>query len=201
MDKCNVILNGERYIEGIDSSLFTICADGGYEHIRDRFTPNIYIGDRDSVSNKSISAIEFIELNPEKDLTDGEAAIDVAIERGYRYINLYGIDGGRLDHILTNLKLAVYGKKRGVEVVGIAKKYDIYYFTDRFHIEGSKGKTLSLVPFGIDVHIMSMKGLKYEVNDFTLDALSSRGMSNVIVSDSAEITIDKGASFVFVLRS
>lgn len=200
MKKCNVILNGENYIEGIDDTLFTICADGGYELIRDRFTPQVYIGDRDSVLDKSILATEFIELNPEKDLTDGEAALDIAIERGYDHVYLYGVDGGRLDHILTNLKLMIYGKKRGIEVVAVAKKYDIYYFTDKFSIKEMKGKTLSLVPFGVDVHIMSMKGLKYEVNDFTLDALSSRGMSNVIISDIAEIEIDRGASFVFVLR-
>lgn len=75
------------------------------------------IGDFDSVSQEDMKLIrqfsrETVVLNPIKDDTDAQAAIDKAIELGYDSITLLGALGGRADHAYLNerLLLAYAGK-------------------------------------------------------------------------------------------
>lgn len=70
------------------------------------------IGDFDSIDKKDLDLIrqysdEVIELNPIKDDTDCQAAIEKAIALGYQQMDVYGALGGRIDHELINLRLAL----------------------------------------------------------------------------------------------
>ena len=200
MEACNVVLNGEHYNGYIDDALFTIAVDGGYNMLQREV--DVFIGDGDSVTSKSILARESIALQPEKDMTDGEFSIDYAIERGYDMIYLYGVDGGRLDHVLTNLNLFARAYDKGVTVVGKCNNYDIYFTRgdEIVSFDDVKGCTISIVPFDRAVHIMSMKGLYYTVTDFTIPHTSSRGMSNVASKEHVEIDFGEGSALVFVLK-
>ena len=201
MPKCNVVLNGEHYKGDIDTSLFTIVADGGYNMLHSK-SVDVFVGDKDSVDTDSILARELIELSPQKDMTDGEFAVDYAIEHGFDTIYLYGVDGGRLDHILTNLGMIARAEDRGVHVVARCNAHDIYFFggDGTFCLDGVAGRTISIVPFDGSLHIMSMEGLYYTVADYILEHTSSRGMSNVATSDTIRIRFGKGRCFVFVIN-
>lgn len=68
------------------------------------------IGDFDSVNRSDLKKIrEFAKettvLNPIKDDSDAQAAIDKAISLGYEHIELLGALGGRMDHAFLNIRL------------------------------------------------------------------------------------------------
>lgn len=81
---------------------------------------DLAIGDFDSITESDYLKItqqtkNVIRLNPKKDETDMEAALDDVIQR---YPNatyhLFGALGGRLDHTMSNLWLAYQSKYREV---------------------------------------------------------------------------------------
>lgn len=68
------------------------------------------IGDFDSVNKEDLAKIreyakETTVLNPIKDDSDAQAAIDKALSLGYEHIVLLGALGGRIDHAFLNIRL------------------------------------------------------------------------------------------------
>ena len=68
----------------------------------------------------------------------------------------------------------------------------------KFTLEKVLGKTVSLLPFGGDAHILYSRGLFYPTENLTLVYGSCRGVSNVGVSENAEIDCDGGFLLVAV---
>ena len=88
-----------------------ICADGGLLIAREiGLSPDLLIGDYDSMDIPDIDGI--IKLPMEKDMTDTEAAIDLAVFYGATHVTILGGLGGRFDHTMGNLgMLAKYCDK------------------------------------------------------------------------------------------
>ena len=63
----------------------------------------------------------------------------------------------------------------------------IFAGTGRIVLDGFEGKTLSIVPFGGNAHIIESSGLKYPLCGLDLVYGSTRGISNVAVSGKAHI--------------
>lgn len=81
-------------------------------------TPLVAIGDFDSLSADELSLVkravtDIRQAIPEKDETDTELAITVALEE-YQSdrLDIYGATGGRLDHFLANLWLVLKPRYR-----------------------------------------------------------------------------------------
>ena len=60
---------------------------------------------------------EIVRLNPEKDDTDTQSTLNLAIRRGAKNILILGATGGRLDHFIGNMGLLGYGRQKGVNVI------------------------------------------------------------------------------------
>ena len=90
---------------------FVIAADSGLdEAFRIGLTPDLVIGDMDSVSSAALdraaSLGTTIEQHPvAKDATDLELAIDAAAAAGYERATIIGGTGGRMAHTLANALL------------------------------------------------------------------------------------------------
>lgn len=200
MNKANIILNGtsirKPLVEGA-----VICADGGYNlAVANGIKPNIIIGDFDSIQEYDES-IECVRFSSDKDKTDGELAVRYAASKGYKKIHIYGVDGGRLDHILANINLLHVGLKLGVRVTLHSETSTIYLAHSKFELNDiSKGDTLSIVPFSSRVHIINTKGLKYEIKDSSLYKGTTRGISNVATEDSVLIDVVEGEALVFKIH-
>ena len=76
-----------------------ICADGGLL-IAEKLglSPTYLIGDYDSMDMPDTAGI--IKLPMEKDMTDTEAAIDLAASKGFDDLTILGGLGGRFDHTM-----------------------------------------------------------------------------------------------------
>ncbi len=126
MSTFTILLGGElvrtprldRQVEGAR----VIAADAGIGHARMLgLLPELWVGDFDSVPADlpdDLASVERQVFPAEKDKTDGELAIAVALERGATRLVLAGAFGGRrADHAFLHLALAVRLAEAGTEVI------------------------------------------------------------------------------------
>ena len=170
-----------------------ICADGGLKHAAKMgITPDIAIGDFDS-SEKDGSVMTYV-YPKRKDFTDGELAVDHAIEQGYDEILLLGMTGTRIDHTLTNIFLLT----KPANIYMADDHNEIYLVRSELIIKGKKGKTLSIIPVSGDLKGIQTEGLEYPLHGETLFFGHSRGNSNVITSDLCRISVQSGMGIVLI---
>ncbi|MBQ7653360.1 MAG: thiamine diphosphokinase [Clostridia bacterium] len=174
-----------------------IAADGGYNRAVARgYMPKVVVGDLDSAKDIA-EGVEIVKFNKRKDQTDGELAIKYAVSAGYRKLYIYGASGGRMDHVLYNMRLIAIAALMGVKCVICGDEFDAYYANSTFELSVKKGDLISLVPYQGKVHIMSTEGLGYEINDVELDMFNTVGVSNFAIADKITVKIDKGDALIF----
>lgn len=172
---------------------FFICADGGLKHIAELgIKPDIAIGDFDS--SEKCDSVKTYVYPEDKDFTDGELAVDYALQSGYDEILLIAMTGTRLDHTMTNIfQLA---KSKGISLID--DKNEIHIVRDTLEIESKKGKTLSIIPVFSDLEGITSTGLLYPLKDETLCFGKGRGNSNVITDDKCIISVKSGMGVVII---
>ena len=201
------------FIEELDeSSLFMIACDKGYEVCeRLGIKTDILIGDFDSadagVAERAQAAgVQIVKLNPVKDDTDAEAAIDIAINKTSKGDEIYllGATGKRLDHFLGNISLIGKGLKADRKVVMLdsynsikmIKPEDSYCVTR----ENQFGKYVSVFPYMGPVKGLNMTGFKYPVSDGFIEGFSTLTVSNELAEEQGCITIEEGILIVIESR-
>ena len=97
-------------------ALQLIAADKGLEFfITAGITPDLIVGDFDSLSSEGKIYMEKLpqtsisRLKPEKDDSDTQSAVNLAISQGAKDILILGGTGTRLDHVMANLGLLLSG--------------------------------------------------------------------------------------------
>ena len=195
--KAVILLNGEPYRGAIDAECARVyCCDGAYEWAKDRVRIDENLGDFDSLSYLPEPAPAEI-FPSEKNYTDGEIALHRAIEQGAKEIAIYGGGGGREDHFLGNLHLLYAALDAGVRAVMHNNGAVLFVSEGLTRLDGLRGKTLSIVPFGGNAHIIESSGLKYPLEQLPLRYGSTRGVSNLAEEDEAHV-FAKGRVLVIV---
>lgn len=108
---------GEHYIEliGVDRGLCWLYENG--------IVPTQIVGDFDSIDPevlayyRSETEIPIREFKPEKDASDTEIGLRLALELGCDDIILLGATGTRVDHLWGNVQTLVAAKQAGAEAV------------------------------------------------------------------------------------
>jgi thiamine pyrophosphokinase len=197
---CQEIKNGGYEI--------VIAADSGMEVLyRHHLTPDIIVGDFDSVSKEALSffkdvdRIEFEALNPIKDDTDTEYALRDAISRGVHSVTILGATGSRIDHMLGNICLLGIGLVNDVEVCLLDTHNRIRMIDSpiTIHKKEQYGTAVSLVPYSDEVTGVTLTGFKYNLSEYTMKGFNTLGISNEIVEEEA--TIDLKSGYLLVIES
>ena len=177
---------------------FVIAADGGVEHARELgLDVALVVGDLDSASPVEIEAAKgrgaHVERHPEdKDATDLELALDVALARDPSRVLVLAGDGGRLDHFLANALLLASEKYAGVSIDGTVGAARVHVLREERTFEGAPGDLLSLLPLHGAAEGVRTEGLRYPLAGETLEPGSSRGISNVFTGNSARVSLERG---------
>lgn len=205
MSKCFIITSFvEGYVsigELISNDDYIICADNGFKICSiNNITPNLIIGDLDSLSFDIPTEIEAIKLPKEKDDTDTLAAVKYAINLGYNYIVIIGGMGGRLDHTMANLQSLLYGAKHNV-MIEMRDAYNIasIHKPSQFNVLSQSEFFISLFSFSELCKGVTISGVKYPLNDYTLLNSFPIGVSNEFTANHATISFDEG--FLLVILS
>jgi thiamine pyrophosphokinase len=185
-----------------------IAADSGMEVLyRHHLTPDIVVGDFDSVSKEALSffkdsdRIEFEELNPIKDDTDTEYALRDAISRGAHSVTILGATGSRVDHMLGNICLLGMGLVNDVNVSILDTHNRIRMIDSPITIRKKEqyGTAVSLIPYSDEVTGVTLTGFKYNLSECTMKGFNTLGISNEIVEDEAMISLESG--YLLVIES
>ena len=211
MNRIIIFANGELpNIEKVRSMLrdddYVICADGGTRHASSLgLKPALVIGDMDSTDSTYLQKLQTkgvpVELFPrDKNETDLELAITRAVELGPKEILIVAALGGRLDQtianisLLSDLRLSAFNVKLddGVE--------ETFFCRDQLQVHGRRGDIISLIPWGGTVSGIRTKSLKWILNNETLYPEKTRGISNEMTDDIADIKISSGMLLVVHTR-
>ena len=194
--KAIILLNGEPYRGAIAEGAYVYCCDGAYKWAKDKVRIDENLGDYDSLPIIPTPAPK--EIYPsEKNETDGEIALHRAIAAGATNITIYGGGGAREDHFLGNLHLLYAAHKKGVRAEMITNYSRIFAGEGLITIDGCKGKTLSVLPFGGDVRVKESGGLKYPLHELELCYGTTRGISNIALEDEAYL-LSEGTVLIMI---
>ena len=193
-----LLLNGDPYEGEIDAEgALVYCCDGAYAWAKGKVRIDKNVGDFDSLDEKPFP--EPDEIYPsEKNFTDGEIALFKLIDAGGEEIKIYGGGGGREDHFLGNIHLLYRAYSAGVGCEMITANSIIFPAGGEIVLDGNLGKTLSVLPFGANLHIIDSAGLKYQYPE-VISYGECRGISNIAVSDKARLRVD-GIALVIINR-
>lgn len=186
----------------IDGDALVICADSGYDNAK-KFglaeRADFVVGDFDSTSERAFpSRTEIVRVPAEKDDSDTQLALDIAIEHGADEISILGGLSGRLDHTLANIYLVKALYENGVRA-SICDGDNRVRYIERSSvlIPKSEYKYFSLLPSGEKVTGVSIDGAKYPLKKAKLYAKSpSLAISNEVVGNVAMVSCVRGGLFV-----
>jgi thiamine pyrophosphokinase len=161
------------------------------------------IGDLDSVSAETIEQMEKAGVTirgypRNKDQTDLELALDMAVAEKPAEILLVTALGGRLDQTLANILLLTrpeYGSTRLTLIDG-PQSATLIQDHQRLRIEGEPGDTLSLVPLTPQVTQVTFTGVAWPLNEATLTLGSTWSISNTLEGRQANVEIGKGMALL-----
>ena len=175
-----------------------IAADGGMDALRAaNQTPDLLIGDFDSVKGELPSGVETLRLPVEKDETDMEAAIAQGISRGFCEFAFYGAVGGRPDHTYANYRLVVSLAKRGMRGVIYGGAYSVSAVKDgTLVLPREANGTVSVFAADERAEGVTLAGLYYPLTDAVLLPDVTLGVSNQVVSHPASVSVKKGCLLV-----
>ncbi len=199
--KCLIVGNGEIKDEKwLSDKVKTYCpdyiiaADGGYNNLKKAgICPDLLLGDFDSIGKiPENSLFEINKFSKEKDFTDIELAIEVALEKGCSRICLAGATGSRLDHSIANIFLLRKLLKSSIEAEIIDEHHEMFLVKRHKSLYNQKGSLLSLLPLDPIVSGIYLKGFKYPLENATIEMGDTLGISNVSISDNCEIYAENG---------
>ena len=188
---------------------YIIAADGGLMYCGIlELEPDLILGDFDSLDDEYAEAVneirkkfpdKVVTLPVEKDDTDMLAAVKQGLKLGYRSFRLYGANGGRLEHTIANIQVLKYLKEQqavgyimdGTGMILLAQNETI---TFRESMEGY----VNIFSLNEKAHGVTIRGLKYELEDATLSNAMPVGVSNEFVGVESEVSVKDGTLLLIV---
>ena len=174
------------------------CADGGVRNAQAAgMTPDFLIGDWDS-GGAPEDGVPCITLPAEKDMTDLQAAADQAMSMGCRQLLLCGCTGGRLDHTASNLVLLEWIADRGGQGMIVDSSNEVRLLEPgRLTLENSPAyRYLSLIPLDRTVSGVTLRGMKYPLEQARLTRGDTLSVSNEPRSATMEVEITCGRALL-----
>lgn len=185
-----------------ESADYIIAADGGQNRAREfGLQPDCVIGDFDSTTLNEDFDCLYITYPAEKDLTDTEAALTHALEKGCRNVILLGGMGGRLDHTMGNIGLLdkYYNSFDHMEFIDGKNRMELLKDSGRTLKRDARYKYFGLVSLNAEASGIDIRGAKYELTGASLERASTLGVSNEFSEDTVEIFVREGT--LLIVRS
>lgn len=182
-------------VEDLPSSGTIVAADSGYDSaIELGYRVDVIVGDLDSLRAVELPSHVVVERHPvDKDATDLELAMELAIRDSPERIVVVGGSGGRIDHELATAALLCSDRWQDIdEIDWVSGRGRGHVVHRRRIVQGDVGATLSLIAFGGPVVGIHTTGLQWNLEDDELRPGSTRGVSNVMTSPVADIRVGSG---------
>ncbi|MBS4203829.1 thiamine diphosphokinase [Lederbergia citrea] len=186
-----------------------IGVDRGVHYLLEKgIIPDLSVGDFDSVTHSEWEKIKaqspsVNRYRPEKDETDMELAIIMALKQNPSAIKIFGATGGRLDHFMANaLMLVQFQTPKSnvkIEIIDIQNAISVFS-PGKYEVElDSQTKYISFLPLTAEVKNITLVGFKYPLANKTVHFGSSLCISNELIQQSGTFSFEKG--ILMMIRS
>lgn len=224
-DHSNIAFYRKEIEKGIENNGYLICADGGlqiFDKLNEvdgiKLTPDILIGDLDSVNNTKTKAKKVVDEwvgKTDKDYTDGQLAVKYVLEEyGYSSIIIYGglpkPGEYETDHFLGNLKLMPFGyhylnNDKTYQVEMRDPQQTIYYLTSQLRInrQNDNLQRVSLIADEPNVIVLKTENLRWSLTSFHIHPYRTNALRNEFIksADSVEIQLTDNSAPVYVIHN
>ena len=167
-----ILANGEyptadTPLKILHEAKYVVCCDGGADrYIELGHTPDVIIGDGDSLSEENrVRYADIIHYNPDQETNDQTKAVEFLVAKGLRNIAIVGATGKCEDHTIGNIALLAEYMRMGIDVRSYTD-YGVFIpckGVQRF--ASHAGQKVSI--FNISARGLRSEGLKYPIYDFT----------------------------------
>ena len=146
---------------------YVVCCDGGADrYIELGHTPDVIIGDGDSLSEENrVRYADIIHYNPDQETNDQTKAVEYLTSLGYTDIAIVAATGKREDHTLGNIALLTEYMQQGVEVE-MYTDYGVFIPCRGTRTFASHAKQAVSI-FNVSAKGLPSSGLEYPIYDFT----------------------------------
>ncbi|MCL1867111.1 MAG: thiamine diphosphokinase [Oscillospiraceae bacterium] len=190
---------------------YVIAADAGYEQViinseqlimSKQPTVDLVVGDFDSFLGEVPEGVEVLRFSAEKCESDLELAVLEAVRRGFDCLYIYGALGKRLDHTLGGIAVLAGVSRLGVTAWLIGENEIVTAVTDgKITLTARESGVVSLFPAGGDAAGVTLRGLKYTLNDAVLNYDKTVGLSNEFVGKEAVIEVADGTLVIIIPKN
>ena len=196
-----VVIAGGAPIDRAQASVVSpdarvVAADAGVDRARSLgWRVDVAVGDFDSLDPQHAA-----RLPRDKDATDLELALDVALEAAPARVLVAGIEGGRPDHALANLLVASSDRFARLEIELSLEGGRAWVVRDELTGSLPAGAVVSLVA----VHgpaTASVDGVRWPLDHDLLDAGSTRGVSNRSTGGALTLAVHDGTVLCIAPRT
>ena len=193
-----VVASGQGPLVDVPAARAVVAADGGLDRAASLgLAVDVVVGDLDSVSTAELeraaaNGVRVVRHPEAKDATDLELALDEAVALGAKRVLVVASAGGRLDHLLASLLLLGSGRYKALEVDAFVGEALVHVIRGERTMHGRAGDLVTLLALGEPASGVTTEGLAYPLANDSLDAGSTRGVSNVFVGGEATVSVARG---------
>lgn len=206
MTAFTILLGGDVFpserLQSLTRNTRIIAADSGIKHaVHLSSEPELWVGDFDSSDEalvQQFSTVKRHEYPADKDKTDGEIAIDTALEMGADKLVMVGAFGGkRSDHAFAHLTQALELATRGIEIILTDGRQSGYPVSRKPQVHDLPNATsFSILAFDT-LEGLTIKGAKWPLDDVRVPFGSSLVLSNE-TRGRLEVSLKDGRALLLV---
>ncbi len=193
-------------VASVPGSARVVAADSGVAQCHALgWTVDVAVGDFDSLDPVLVDRLDHLASDVrryavDKDATDLELALEVAVESAPARVLVAGLEGGRPDHALANLLVAAADRFAAVEIELVLEHGRAWVVRERLTGIWPASAVLSVVPVHGDATV-SIAGVHWPLDRTLLAAGSTRGVSNEAAGGPVELTVHAGTVLCITPRT
>ena len=190
-----------RTIQNVD---LVIAADSGL-HTAQKLNMHVdfVVGDFDSVDASALARAtsahtQAIRHSADKDFTDLESALLLAVDKNSQHIIIVTAGGGRLDHQFGFIAAMFNPKLRNCKVEALWQNNRLFALQGPANcdIATQVGDTVAIQSFSDKSEKISTTGLQLQLTNESLNNFETRGVSNIATKEQVSVSVELGQLLV-----
>ncbi len=181
-----------------------IAADSGL-HAAQKLNMHVdfVVGDFDSVDASALARAtsahtQAIRHSADKDFTDLESALLLAVDKNSQHIIIVTAGGGRLDHQFGFIAAMFNPKLRNCKVEALWQNNRLFALQGPANcdIATQVGDTVAIQSFSDKSEKISTTGLQWQLTNESLNNFETRGVSNIATKEQVSVSVELGQLIV-----
>ena len=210
MDETVIVVTGaeplhEDAVTELPANGIVIAADGAFDHaLAAGLTPAGLVGDLDSISVDGLAWAEqhatIQRHEPDKDRTDTELALAMAVDFNPARLIMVSGGGDRLDHTFAAIGALGHSNLTSVPLVEAwwgSQHARVLHGPGRLRFDVVPGTTISLLAMHGRCKGLTITGVQWPLEAEWLPALVGHGISNIATDEHIEVTVSEGVVTIF----